>query len=223
MTIDAFIFDLDGTLVDTELLWADAMRTYLSDNQCEIARETVLHIVFGRSWTDIYRDLISRFPSLAPIPSPAMAIALRAYYLRLREQGDGIIIQPSARLLSKLAQTSPVIIVSGSPRADVEEAVRLLSATAAVRFVLGAEDYSPGKPSPAGFLMGAKRLGVSPANCLVFEDSSAGVSAAKAAGMWCVALVRHCAHPQDVSAADWVLDDLSSFSVEAFRAHLRAH
>jgi beta-phosphoglucomutase-like phosphatase (HAD superfamily) len=110
-----------------------------------------------------------------------------------------------------------VIIVSGSPHADVEEAVRLLDVTAHVRFVLGAEDYTPGKPSPAGFLLGASRLGVAPANCLVFEDSHAGVTAAKSAGMWCVALARNGTHAQDLSAADWVLADLAGFSLDAFR------
>ena len=63
----------------------------------------------------------------------------------------------------------------------------------------------------------ARRLGVAPANCLVFEDSHAGVTAAKAAGMWCIALDRDSSHPQDLSAADWVLPDLAAFSVEAFR------
>ena len=219
MTLDAFIFDLDGTLVDTELLWVEAMGAYLSDQGCKCAKETLLHIVFGRSWTDIYRDLVARFPALSDFSAPAMAEALRAYYLRLREQGDGVVIHSSAALLKSLSLQYPVIIVSGSPRADVEEAVRLIGADDAVRFVLGAEDYEPGKPSPAGFLLGAQRLGVPPANCLVFEDSRAGVAAAKAAGMWCVALSRDTAHPQDLSAADWVLADLADFSTEAFRLH----
>ena len=220
MTIDAFIFDLDGTLVDTELLWAEAMRTYLAEHRCECSREALLRIVFGRSWIDIYRDITSRFPSMSSTSSLTMAEGLRTHYLALREQGDGIIIHSSAALLKALARQHPVIIVSGSPKADVEEAVRLLDAVSAVRFVLGAEDYAPGKPSPAGFILGARHLGVPPANCLVFEDSHAGVSAAKAAGMWCVALSRDFAHPQDLSAADWVLSDLADFSVGAFRRHV---
>ena len=222
MTIGAFIFDLDGTLVDTELLWAEAMSAYLAEHRCECSKEAVLRIVFGRSWIDIYRDITSRFPAMSSTPSIAMAEALRSYYLRLREQGDGVIIHSSAALLKELSRQHPVIIVSGSPRADVEEAVRLIGAADAVRFVLGAEDYAPGKPSPAGFLLGAQRLSVPPANCLVFEDSHAGVSAAKAAGMWCVALSRDAAHPQDLSAADWALSDLADFSVDAFRRHVRA-
>ena len=223
MTLDAFIFDLDGTLVDTELLWAEAMSAYLTGHRCPCNKENVLRMVYGRSWTDIYRDITARFPALSATPPHLMASGLRDHYLRLRNQGDGVIIHTSAALLKTLAQQAPVIIVSGSPRADVEEAVRLLGAMDAVRFVLGAEDYSPGKPSPAGFLLGAHRLGVTPANCLVFEDSHAGVSAAKGAGMWCVALDRPCAHPQDLSEADWVLSDLSGFSLSAFKRHVETH
>jgi len=222
MTLGAFIFDLDGTLIDTELLWADAMCAYLADRECRCSKEAILPIVFGRSWIDIYRDITERFPTLANLPAPVMAEGLRDYYLRLRNQGDNIIIHSSSALLKKLAERFPVAIVSGSPRADVEEAVNLLDAVRHVRFFLGAEDYSPGKPSPAGFLMGANRLGVPPRNCLVFEDSRAGVSAAKAAGMWCVALDRPNAHPQDLAEADWVLTDLADFSVEGFIKHVTA-
>lgn len=220
MTIDAFIFDLDGTLVDTELLWAEAMSAYLADRHCHCAKETMLHIVFGRSWIDIYRDITARFPAMANTPSHVMADGLRDYYLKLRSQGDGVIIHSSSALLKNLSERHPVIIVSGSPRADVEEAVTLLGAESHVRFVLGAEDYAPGKPSPAGFLKGASLLGAAPQNCLVFEDSHAGVTAAKAAGMWCVALDRPCAHPQDLGAADWVLRDLADFTLAGFKKHV---
>ena len=221
MTPEAFIFDLDGTLLDTELIWADAMCAFLADRHCHCQKETLLHIVFGRSWTDIYRDITDRFPTLANTPAHVMAEGLREYYLQLRSQGNNIIIHSSSALLKKLAERWPVIIVSGSPRIDVEEAVNLLDAARHVRFVLGAEDYSPGKPSPAGFLAGAKRLGIPPRKCLVFEDSHAGVTAAKAAGMWCVALDRSCAHPQDLTAADWVLKDLADFSVDEFVKRLK--
>lgn len=221
MKLEAFIFDLDGTLVDTELLWAEAMRTYLAERHCECPKETLLHIIFGRSWTDIYRDVTARFPAVSAVSSHTMALDLRDYYLRLREQSANIVIHSSVELLKRLSRDYPVIVVSGSPHADVKEAVDLIGASQDVRFVLGAEDYAPGKPSPAGFLLGARQLGVAPADCLVFEDSLAGVTAAKAAGMWCVALTRACAHPQDLSSADWQLADLADFSVEAFSRRLR--
>ena len=78
-------------------------------------------------------------------------------------------------------------------------------------FSIAAEDYTRGKPDPECFLLAARRLAVPPAQCMVFEDSAAGVRAAKAAGMACVALVREGRPRQDVSAADLVVRDLTDF------------
>ena len=214
MTVRAFIFDLDGTLIDSEMLWVDAMVAYLADRQCESPRDVMAKIVFGRSWRDIYSDITARFPVMASVSIRQMAAELRDYYQVLRAKADSIIIPSSVALLKALAKDYPVIVVSGSPHDDVAEAVKLMGAESSVRFVLGAEDYAPGKPSPAGFLLGARQLGVAPAQCVVFEDSWAGVTAAKAAGMMCVALSRPTENPQDLSAADWVVSDLSEFSLE---------
>lgn len=215
MSIDAFIFDLDGTLIDSELLWAEGMQHYLADRGAVCSLEEILQVVYGRSWTDIHRALTTRFKLLTS-SSAQMAIELRDYYLRLRGSGEGMLIPTSIALLRQLALSHPVIIVSGSPRADIEEAVALMAIEAQVRFVLGAEDYAPGKPDPAGFLLGAKKLGVDPAACLVFEDSLAGVMSAKAAGMWCVALARANAHVQNLAIADWVVPDLAQFDLDDF-------
>lgn len=211
--IKAVLFDLDGTIVDTEMLWADAMVNYLKDQGCDCSRESILEIVYGHSWVDIYRDLIVHFPVMAATSSEEMAVILSVYHQKLRDNSDEVVIGSSVKVLKELAATYPVVIVSGSPRQDIVECLQIADVTSSVQFILGAEDYSPGKPHPAGYLMGAAMLGVEPAECLVFEDSEAGVIAAKSAGMRCVALSRASAHKQDVSHADSVLSDLSEFDI----------
>ena len=67
----------------------------------------------------------------------------------------------------------------------------------------------------------AEKLGLPPSECLVFEDSSAGVKGAKSADMHCVALVQQGRPPQDVSGADLVLNNLSEFSLEDYMESLR--
>ena len=216
--IEAFIFDLDGTIVDTELLWADAMVAYLCDSGCECDRDMVLKIVYGRSYVDIYREITTAYPSAAEASPEEMARSLSVYHQRLCSEHDEVVIHSSADLLKALAEEYPVIVVSGSPRDDVIHNLKLAGVYGNVRFVLGAEDYPEGKPSPSGFLKGAALLGVPPEACLVFEDSEAGVSAAKSAGMYCVALARENAHKQDVGHADLVLSDLADFDIEHFEA-----
>ncbi len=215
--IKAVIFDLDGTIVDTEMLWAEAMHNYLTDLGCTCSKEAVLEIVYGHSWVDIYREITRHYPAAAALSSEKMALILSAYHQQLRDESDGVVIESSVRTLRKLAGEYPVIVVSGSPRHDVQECLQLAAVEECVKFVLGAEDYSPGKPSPAGFLMGAAMLGVEPGECLVFEDSTAGVTAAKTAGMHCVALSRECAHRQNVSHADLILTDLAEFDMSAYQ------
>ncbi|MFA7173193.1 MAG: HAD family phosphatase [Kiritimatiellia bacterium] len=211
--IKAIVFDLDGTIVDTEMLWTDAMVNYLKDQGCDCSRESILEIVYGRSWTDIYDDLIASFPAVAATSSKEMALILSVYHQQLRDNSDEVVINSSVKVLKELAASYPVIVVSGSPRQDIIECLQIADITSSVQFILGAEDYSPGKPHPAGYLMGATMLGVEPAECLVFEDSAAGVTAAKSAGMMCVALSRASAHKQDVSHADLVLSDLSELNL----------
>jgi HAD superfamily hydrolase (TIGR01509 family) len=217
MDVKAFIFDLDGTLIDSEMLWVASMVAYLADHGCITSRQEMMKVVVGHSWFDIYRKVIALAPVLAAVTIQEMALQLRRYYVKQCEDSGSILIPTSVSLLKALAKDYPVIIVSGSPHNDVENAVRLMEAEANVKFVLGAEDYPHGKPAPDGFLLGAKKLGVAPQHCVVFEDSTAGVRSAKAAGMYCVALSRPVEHPQDLSPADWILEDLSDFSVEKIK------
>lgn len=205
--IRAIIFDLDGTLVDTEMLWVRGLEDYLHAAGFAMSHEEAVGLVFGRAWHDIYRELRRRYPAFrVPVDEAAAELNRR---FEARKQGVDVRIHESIERLRSLAAAFPVCIVSGSGRREIAAAVELMGIEDHVRFFLGSEDYSPGKPDPACFLKAAERLGVDPADCLVFEDSAAGVRAAKAAGMRCVALQRPGLPQQDLSPADRVVDSLA--------------
>lgn len=210
----AYIFDLDGTLMDTEILWIDAIEIALREKGCACTHEHVRELVFGRAWSDIYADIAREFPNAYPtrVSMEAVTVPLFEQYCRTRD----VRIASSVTLLRDLSQKHPVGIVSGSTRSRITQSIAFLEIEADVDIYVGCEEYSPGKPDPAGFLLGARRLGAAPEACLVFEDSAAGVRAAKAAGMRCVALKRPGTPDQDFSLADAVLPDLAQFDPAAF-------
>lgn len=204
----AAIFDLDGTLMDSEILWVEGTRRYLGKRGFDVAYDAVLAIVYGHSWRQVYAEVMRKFP-LPGVTMESMEEDLRGEIGALhRERGD-IVIHSSVALLRNLAARVPVCIVSGSPCADIDRSIRRMGIEREVRFFIGAEQYGPGKPDPTCFLMAQERLGVLAADCVVFEDSAAGVRAAKAAGMRCVALARPGLPAQDVSTADRVVADLA--------------
>lgn len=135
------------------------------------------------------------------------------------KRAGGCSLPSSLALLVRLARDLPVAIVSGSGRKMIAEWIEELELTPHIDFYIGCEDYPTGKPDPRCYLMAAERLGLSSEKCLVFEDSNAGVTAAKAAGMHCVALRCHGARPQDLSAADWIVSDLAELDPDGLIRH----
>ncbi len=212
--IKAFIFDMDGTLMDSDILWVDAVFKYLKLKNCPLAYDEVMDIVYGKSLQSIYKNITTHFPQL-DIGITNLDTEIYKIFITLRDT-DNICITTSVNLLKQLAETYPVSIVSGATRRDIEECLKIINAEECISFYLGAEDYSNGKPAPDCFLMAADKFGVLPEECLVFEDSTAGVTAAKDAGMYCVALARNSNPRQDVERADLILDDLSKFNLTEF-------
>jgi len=205
----AFLFDLDGTLIDSEMLWARAIVGWLADYGVSAALDDIAALVFGHSWFDIHAALLERFPTL-PRRSPARnALELRMHYGRISTDPSSIIIHSSVTFYREAAKLAPCAVVSGSPHDDIAAAVRLCEIADVTSFVLGAEDYACGKPAPDGYLMAAERLDVAPADCIVIEDSTAGVRSGLAAGMKVVGIDRNRTVPQDFTGCLLTVTDLA--------------
>jgi len=217
--VHAVFFDLDGTLIDSEVIYVDAVRLALFRKGVFISGQDSLALVYGRGWKDIFAEVKDRFPSAYASPGE-MEEVVRKEFEDLRQERD-IRIPGSIRLLKSLARSMPVAVVSGSPKQDVESGIQYAGVAEDLRFFMGAEDYFPGKPDPICYLTAAARLGVIPETCLVFEDSAAGVKAAKFAGMFCVVLQRDGAPKQEVDLADGIYADLGEFELNDFLARVR--
>lgn len=208
-TYAAFLFDMDGTLVETERTWAIALSQLLADDGLTLSPKEAYTLICGRSWNSIYRDVLTRFPSQAAYSSDQQAARLQPYYLRARE-GTNQTIPGSAETFRDVAAFGPCAIVSGSRREDIDDTLRTLHIADVCTLTIGAQDCPNGKPAPDGFLMAARALHVDPAHCVVFEDSVAGVQSGKAAGMTVVALIPPGAepHPEIARLADLCVHSL---------------
>ena len=212
--IGAYLFDMDGTLVETERFWSIGLCDLLRADGFELPFEEAYRIVCGHSWNSIYQDIVARFPSEGAYDIDEQADRLKPCYLRAREGAD-LTIPGSTEAFLALARHTPCAIVSGSRREDVEETADLLGIRDSIALIVGAQDCPVGKPAPDGYLMAAKGLGVEPSRCVVIEDSNAGVRSGLAAGMRVVALDRSGTDLQHVRGlAHLCLQSLADFRPE---------
>lgn len=187
--IRAALFDLDGTLFDSEVLTDRAIAEELLARGVPGARLPPAETQ-GRTWHDIADALRDRHPDAGADLAPA----LEARWIALA--GDGVPPIPGAgEALAEAGRVLGVAVVSSSPRRVIDAFLARLPAGATATVRVGAGDVPRAKPHPDGFLAAAARLGVSPGDCVVFEDSGAGLEAARAAGMAAVAVLHSCAEP----------------------------
>lgn len=183
-TYDAFLFDMDGTLVNSiavvERVWAGwAVRHGLEP-------EVFLKTIHGIRASDVIRNLA--LPGVDPVHEAKLLLDEEM------DDVDGIIEIPGAASFLKSLPPERWAIVTSAP---IELARRRMEAAGVPMpaIIVGGEDVSSGKPSPECYLLGARRLGVDPARCLVFEDAVAGILAGEAAGADVVVITQTHATP----------------------------
>lgn len=216
----AAIFDFDGVLVDSEPLHYEALRQALLPEGIELSEEEYARFYLAYDDREGARIALERH-GIPYDPERVEGVARRkaaAFEALL----PGVGFFPGAReLVRALTADVPLAIASGALRREIEAilgAGGLLDAFAAI---VGADDVGQGKPHPEPYLTALARLaplvpGIVPADCLVFEDSMAGIAAARAAGMRVVA-VAHSYPASRLSAAHHVVESLSRLEPAGLR------
>jgi sugar-phosphatase len=210
----AAIFDMDGTLVDSESYWRIAERE-----------------VFGAVGVEVTDELAAVTAPMTPRQVTEFWYGLRPWKGRSFEDMEQAVV---ARVAQQFRERCPMLpgvrevlahcgeqgwrvaLASNSPALLCELVLRELGIAACFETVVSADDVEQGKPDPAIYLLAARRLGVEPRECLAFEDSLTGVRAARAAGMSVVA-VPSAGQSVPESAPHLVLSGLDEFGVEHAR------
>lgn len=174
----AYLFDCDGTIVDSMPIHYVAWKTTLAEWNCPFA-EDLFYAWGGRPVQDILTSLNEMNGLQMPIAEVAKVKEERYLAELVNLQGIPEVIEHIEAMHGKI----PFAVVSGSRRTSVTRSLSKLNLLDKFETLVCAEDYKNGKPAPDGFLLAAERLGVAPEHCLVFEDTEMGISAATAAGM----------------------------------------
>lgn len=175
-----YIFDLDGTLVDTMPLHYRAWNKAMQKVGLAGDLDEELFYSLGGVPTRRVAELIAQHYALK-IDAQAVFHDKESLFLQL--QKDGKLIEPVVEVARRVALTRPVSIASGGPRDVVRTMLEISGLAPLFKVVITPEDVEHGKPAPDMFLLAAKRMGVPPEKCLVFEDAEPGMRAAEAAGM----------------------------------------
>ncbi len=175
---DGYIFDCDGTIADTMPAHYRAWCRAMAEAGGEFP-EKLFYEWGGRPTPDIARELQVQY-GLAMDP---LEIVRRKEGYYLEEVHAVQPILPVLEIAKRMHGVKPLAIASGGHHELVDATLNALGIFAMFDAVVCAEDYVRGKPFPDPFLEAARRIGVAPEDCLVFEDSPTGVEAAKAAGM----------------------------------------
>lgn len=179
---------MDGVIVNSEPLHVAAFQTTLKRYGHELTEEQYKQHFAGK--TDEagfkqYFDFINETVHLSII----MDEKAKAY---LELASDRLVPYPGViELIRELAaRRVPLALITGSLRAEAEITLKNFNIAGCFIAVIASEDISQSKPSPEGYLKGAKALKLDPADCIVIEDAPSGVKAARAAGMRCLAVTR---------------------------------
>lgn len=213
--ISATIFDMDGTLIDSETLTAPAIDALCREHGIDGADLDCTQF-YGVAWRDIERALKAHHPRLAG--RSGLAERLHAIYHEMLAAAPPPLIPRSRESVVAASGLMPTAIVSSSGRASIQLTIGRLDIAHAIDFYAGAEDCEQPKPAPDGYLKAAATLGVPPGECLVFEDSIAGLQSARAAGMQLVAVTHRCTDPDLAGRiADAVITDYRDLDDDFFR------
>jgi HAD superfamily hydrolase (TIGR01509 family) len=219
--IRAIIFDLDGTLANTEPLHYEAFARILRRERIELDRGDYFHRLIGFDDHDCFATVLKdngRRPTGAKL-ADLIARKAAAYQAMIAERD--VTFPGAVDFVRRCAERFPLILATGTLRVEAEDILKRAGVRDLFVGIVAAEDVEHGKPAPDCFEKALGQLGfllrlrppLEPSQCLVVEDTPAGVEAARRAGMRVLALC-HDASADDLKAADVVCKSIAEVDLD---------
>ncbi|HVC44879.1 MAG TPA: HAD family phosphatase [Candidatus Binataceae bacterium] len=221
MPIRALLFDLDGTLADTETLHFQAFAEVLRPAGISVDRADYFARLIGYTDHDCFALLLAEHGHPATPDAIAAFTARKAAIYGAMIADCDVIYPGAAAFVRRCAERFPLIVVTGTLRHEAETILGRAQLRDLFVDIIAAEDAAHGKPAPDGFLAGLGRLGfilrprpsIVAAECLAIEDTAAGVEAARRAGMRVLAL-SHTAPADALAAADLIRPSIAATDLD---------
>lgn len=211
-SIQAVIFDLDGLLIDSEIVW-NTVRTEIAAQRGVVWTEDDHRAVMGVStaeWVAYMTERLTLDLTPADVQELVAGRMIASYHERIPFKPGAV------ELVQRTGERYPLGLASGSLRELIDIVVAAPEFAGHFGAVVSADEVGRGKPHPDVYLETARRLGVAPEACVCLEDSGHGIDAGKAAGMRVIAVpdARFMPKAEALARADAVVTSLSEVTPE---------
>ncbi|SEL35114.1 haloacid dehalogenase superfamily, subfamily IA, variant 3 with third motif having DD or ED [Variovorax sp. YR750] len=184
--VEAFIFDMDGTMIDSMPWHARSWVEFVARHGLELDVSDILARTTGRTGTECMRELFER--ELSDAECQAMVHEKEEIYRAMFSDNFTEVAGFTAFAKAAVARGLKVAVGTAGDRHNIEFAMSRLKMDPLPLAIVGGDEGFSGKPTPAIFLEAARRIGVAPERCIVFEDAPFGIEAARRGGMRAVAV-----------------------------------
>lgn len=214
MSVKAFIFDMDGTMVNNMAWHCKAWVEFFHDQGVEVAEDEFMRLA-GKTT----KELITMFIGRPVTDEECRHYAAQKEFLYRYMYRPHLKQVPGLRQLVRDARAKgiKIAVATASDPKNIEFTLSLLKVKDLLDAIAGASEVKHGKPEPDIFLLAASKLGVDPSECIVFEDAEMGLEAASRAGMPAAAVITGHTREQlqAMNGATWVVEDFNDPQVRA--------
>ncbi|WP_198085290.1 HAD family phosphatase [Variovorax sp. E3] len=184
--VEAFIFDMDGTMIDSMPWHARSWVEFAQNHGVKLDVSEILARTTGRTGTESMRELFER--ELSDAECQAMVHEKEEIYRAMFHDNFTEVAGFTAFAKAAVARGLKVAVGTAGDKHNIEFAMSRLKMDPLPLAIVGGDEGFTGKPTPAIFLEAARRIGVAPERCIVFEDAPFGIEAARRGGMRAVAV-----------------------------------